>query len=613
MGLFNCTCRYRFAQPELTLNDLKFEKDSKTEAVTKIQNAYKCYKARKLVKFIFKRKNSIADGIEIKMSWDCTNKLKIPDGFEYTQQNLAYLKKEILNFYNILFNFEIKSNTKISIKKENLLYVTKENFLEKFKTVIMLEMFKNFDLGSKKNELKRVTVDDLFNEKLLTLKYKDYAKIHTVSFLWDKESKTQIMKKASDDDEISRNEEKTYASNHSNIDDSNFIPTDRESNKLSLTTAVRKIFSMAQIHISTDKNKDKEKMTEVANENVDKGNRKDAVKKDTITSSKETTKKKKKVNFKSESFKKHKKEQSKTTNNSTPERVKYMEKKQKDNIDSDNESTGNYFSLYANSKSTIRNTNTKIYEENNSPSIEGILNDILLHTDTGGFLTFLDNEDGTFYEGTIHGYYDKQGLGIELLFDKSKGLRYKYLGYFYKNHFHGYGIIAYENGLFYKGEFRMGQRTGYGVEITNTSVYRGFFNKGKYCGYGEIKAGNEFYIGTFKIGMKEGFGFIEQEEGNSNSFRYIGGFRNNLMDGVGLLKLPGDKYYYGEFKDNIMNGRGEYKWSSGDIYVGGYLNNLKHGEGEYYLKSSHAILKGSWCNGEKINEFRLYQINENNI
>jgi hypothetical protein len=607
MGLFYCTCRFR--QPELTLTDLKYD-DSKTVAAIKIQNAFKIYMARKLIKFISKRKNNIADGIEIKINWDCTNKLKIPNGFEYTQQNLAYLKREIVNFYNIFFNFEIKSNTKVFVKKEDMLYVNKENFLEKFKMLVMLQMFKNFNLGSKNNEIQNVTIDDSFNEKLITSKYKEYSKIHSVIFEGDKKIKLSLNKKISNDDECSKIEEKNYASIVTNNEDSN-TPTDCKANKISIRSAVTKIFSLKQIQkLYEKKTNEKEKAEEGGKTNIGKEHLND-VNRETISPLKEAIKEKKRVNFKSDSVKQNHRELSKTTQNSTPERLDYAEHKSKVNNMDNLENVSKYFTLLANSKSSVKNMNTKIYEENNTASLEGILNLILSQTDMGGFLTFLDKEEGTFYEGTIYGYYDKQGLGIELLFDRSKGLRYKYLGYFYKNHFHGYGIIAYENGLFYKGEFRMGQRTGYGIEISKSSVYKGFFINGKYSGYGEFKSTTEFYIGSFENGLKEGFGYNEYEESNSNSHRYIGGFRNNLMEGVGLLMLPGDNHYYGEFKDNLMNGRGEYKWSSGDFYVGGYLNNLKHGEGEYYLNSSHAILKGSWMNGEKVNDFKLFQINEN--
>ena len=115
MGTNFCYCRY--IEPEILLADIKFV-DGKASAAIKIQRKYKKYKARKIFKFIIKRKMNIAKGIEIKQSWDCTNKLKIPEGFEYTEKNITYLKREILNFYSLFFEYEINIFSKICYFKQ---------------------------------------------------------------------------------------------------------------------------------------------------------------------------------------------------------------------------------------------------------------------------------------------------------------------------------------------------------------------------------------------------------------------------------------------------------------------------------------------------------------
>jgi hypothetical protein len=605
MGSCYSICKIR--QSEQTSISFK-SIDIKTPAAIKLQKAYKSYKSRKLIKFIIKRKKNIADGIEIKQNWDCTNRLKIPEGFEYTQQNISYLRKEILNFYNLFFKFNIKS-TKISISEEDLLHVTKDNFLEKFKSVILWQMMKDFDLGSKNNDLIGISIDDTYNEKLLTSKFKEYSKVLSVSFgEKDNKNKWSLLKGIKEEDQ-------NLDESNCNVNLENTMITRTNTNilsnkdatlnpaKISITSAVKNIFSMYR-----DSHKEKENFKE---------------KETTINDGNSGSIKQKRVKFKSDNNPKHILEISKRNSNSTQGMIvdeKTPDKKMNE------EHSPKYFSLStfissknfkaklleeavkinSNSSATAYPSNTTNNILNNTPSFEKILSDILSQTDTGDFLTFLDKEEGTFYEGTIYGYYDKQGLGIELLFDKSKGLRYKYLGYFYKNLFHGYGIIAYENGLFYKGEFRMGKRTGYGIEISQTSIYRGFFLNNKYNGYGELKGGNEIYFGNFENGLKEGFGYIEYDENISH--RYIGRFRHNLMDGVGLLMLPNQNYYYGEFKDNEMNGRGQFKWPSGDVYIGGYFNNKRHGDGEYYTKSNNVILKGSWVHGEKFGKFKVIQL-----
>lgn len=53
---------------------------------------------------------------------------------------------------------------------------------------------------------------------------------------------------------------------------------------------------------------------------------------------------------------------------------------------------------------------------------------------------------------------------------------------------HGHGILYYQNGLCYEGEFRNNQRHGYGIlRFNNIEVYRGEWLADELSGQGRIR------------------------------------------------------------------------------------------------------------------------------
>ncbi len=117
-----------------------------------------------------------------------------------------------------------------------------------------------------------------------------------------------------------------------------------------------------------------------------------------------------------------------------------------------------------------------------------------------------------------------------------------------------YKIPNSESTAKYKGEWKKGKRTGYGILILNLSKYRmdkyeGEFKDGKRTGHGTYRFANgDKYVGSFINGEKTGRGkYIF-----SNGDRYIGGFQGDKMHGEGKYIYATGRVYSGLFKEGNL-------------------------------------------------------------
>ena len=91
-----------------------------------------------------------------------------------------------------------------------------------------------------------------------------------------------------------------------------------------------------------------------------------------------------------------------------------------------------------------------------------------------------------------------------------------------------------------------------------------------------------------------------------NGNLYIGGFKNNLRNGKGIMYYNSDfskiERYEGQWKDGRMEGKGKMYWVSGDIYEGDFKNDKMEGKGiMYYNKNDTAQREkydGEWRDGQ---------------
>lgn len=253
----------------------------------------------------------------------------------------------------------------------------------------------------------------------------------------------------------------------------------------------------------------------------------------------------------------------------------------------------------------------KVNNKYNSNSIlklesEKIIEKISEEKEKGcGYISFRDKHSSVFYQGGWHlRKLCKYGLGTIYMVDSTRGMRYKYYGYFKDDMYHGVGMLQYEDGYFYYGEFRNGFQSGFGIEFNKNCQYMGFFKNGKYHGFGESRYNQKvLYCGNYSHGLRDGYGILFLTDGSI----YCGSFKNNKMEGTGCFQWPSGHKYFGNWKNDKMQGFGSYRWAKGDRYVGYYENDLRHGQGEYSFDKNKAVLVGKWKFSKKEGRFELHE------
>ena len=91
-------------------------------------------------------------------------------------------------------------------------------------------------------------------------------------------------------------------------------------------------------------------------------------------------------------------------------------------------------------------------------------------------------------------------------------------------------------------------------------------------------AGNE-YTGEFKNGKKYGRGIlIFKEKSLSNGDKYIGEWREDKPNGIGIYYFQNGNRYEGDFRDGKRSGIGAYFKLNDQLGLGEWKNNKPHGE-----------------------------------
>jgi hypothetical protein len=267
-----------------------------------------------------------------------------------------------------------------------------------------------------------------------------------------------------------------------------------------------------------------------------------------------------------------------------------------------------YNPTFPSNKSTLNSENdyegrVKLIDSMGALYFEKILEEMTKNTHI--IKTTFDRENGIFYQGGWDFMLKcKSGFGVQYSVNWVNGIRYKYMGYFKDNRFHGYGVMVREDGIIYQGEYREGKQSGIGVHIYNDKVYQGFFWDGIYHGYGELYTNHILkFKGCFNMGVKQDIGFTTNDDGT----KYIGNYTNGKINDFGAFLWNEGHIYYGQWKNEKMDGRGKFKWFNGDLFVGYYTRDLKSGEGEYYFAEQNSVLKGIWQMGRKHGKFSLYK------
>jgi hypothetical protein len=140
------------------------------------------------------------------------------------------------------------------------------------------------------------------------------------------------------------------------------------------------------------------------------------------------------------------------------------------------------------------------------------------------------------------------------------------LGYWTKDVLNGDGLLIYDTGYRYVGEFVDGLQHGKGIEHwPDESSYQGEYRAGLKHGYGECDwPGKAKYVGEFKAGMFNGHGTFYWANGNT----YTGSWRDNQIEGYGIFTWADGITYEGYYKFGKREGQGRITWPRQMIWEG---------------------------------------------
>lgn len=88
------------------------------------------------------------------------------------------------------------------------------------------------------------------------------------------------------------------------------------------------------------------------------------------------------------------------------------------------------------------------------------------------------------------------------------------------------------------------------------------------------------YKGTTVNGKANGYGEAFDTQNNRKKI-YEGNWRDNKLEGKGILYFEGGTVYNGNFVNNQFSGSGTIRYSNGDYYEGNWSNNARTGKGKY--------------------------------
>ena len=108
-------------------------------------------------------------------------------------------------------------------------------------------------------------------------------------------------------------------------------------------------------------------------------------------------------------------------------------------------------------------------------------------------------------------------------------------------------------------------------------VYKGEWKNEKLNGLGVMTyPDGHKYVGEWKNGKYNGQGTFSWSNGN----KYVGEFKDGKQNGRGTFTSPDGIKYEGEFKDGERNGQGTYTFPSGGKYVGEWKDGRENGQGK---------------------------------
>merc|ERR1712059_24471 len=185
-------------------------------------------------------------------------------------------------------------------------------------------------------------------------------------------------------------------------------------------------------------------------------------------------------------------------------------------------------------------------------------------------------EEGS-YTGGVNDSKNPEGEGtFEYRGDDEDG-RMCYDGEWKDKAAHGYGVMKWQNGDRYEGDWVGGLREGKGTYTNKIS-------------------GGE-YVGEYKADLKHGQG----KYSFSNGDWYEGEWKEGLRHGQGTYtwKEKNEKYS-GSWVEGVKQGQGQFTYHNGDVFSGPYEAGNRHGQGEL-TKADGEVRSENYKEGKLVN------------
>ena len=158
----------------------------------------------------------------------------------------------------------------------------------------------------------------------------------------------------------------------------------------------------------------------------------------------------------------------------------------------------------------------------------------------------------------------------------------KYEGFLINNKRELIGVMYYNNGSKYEGQWKNDKKHGKGIFTSqyynNPNLigikYEGEFSNDKIEGYGigNYTSGDR-YEGEWKNNKQYGRGILIYKEGG----KYVGEWKNGKLDGNGIYYLKNGERFEGNFIDDKYNGYGKYYYNDGEYLEGIFKNDFPTG------------------------------------
>ena len=184
---------------------------------------------------------------------------------------------------------------------------------------------------------------------------------------------------------------------------------------------------------------------------------------------------------------------------------------------------------------------------------------------------YVDNDPSkqAYYEGEINKLNQRHGFGTIKEPNETK------IGLWKKNKFSGWGRVIKSNGQNYEGKFDNDILRGKGIYKYKDVLYVGDFDNGVRHGKGVLITEKFQYKGQFSKGKIDGFGKIVFLDEKATECEYEGFFKENKIEGNGIMKWKNGNMYQGEIKNGKMNGRGRFIPKDGLPIDGVFKDDVK--------------------------------------